>query len=869
MLQTFEKLTRMLTQEKRLGYKNKAVMGGFEKLAPNWVREAIGETTSDPIKSLIHEIEQNLLDYPTIAEADRPNYVHKILVKLHNVGETGPQSAPVKEKSHPPSPKQTVERPSSKKPNKNHTPPKKKAASQKTTVPNKPKHQSTQSPPKSTETRSSKQRPRHQATQQKPAPYVSEKAPEYDNTGLDSPVTRLPGIKEAMAKKLKNLSIYVVGDFLNLHPRRYDDYRSLKPINRLRYGEDVTVIGQVWETRKRDLAGHRTLITATVSDGTATINVTWFNQPWLVNQLKTGTQIVISGKVSEYLGRLTFQSPDWEELDKNLVHTGRIVPVYPLTSGITAKWLRQQIKRTVDYWSPRLIDPLPTDMTERLSLPRLGDATRQVHFPDDWDLLESSRRRMAFDELLLIQIAVLRQRQLWQAQQSQPINVAEGAMEKVIKALPFKLTGAQDKVIREIVADIQQNVPMNRLLQGDVGAGKTVVALTAMVLTAEDNGQAAILAPTEILVEQHFQGMSNLLQTIGQALGKTFEIRQLTGSTPAKERHQILEQLAQGNIDILVGTHAIIQEDIEFTNLRLAVVDEQHRFGVEQRAILRRKGNNPHMLVMTATPIPRTLSLTIYGDLDVSVIDELPPGRQVIETRWLSPRERERAYSFIQAQIAKQRQAFIICPLVEESDKLEAKSAIEEHKRLQKEVFPELKLGLLHGRMRPNEKDAVMRDFRDREIDILVSTSVVEVGIDVPNATIMLVEGANRFGLSQLHQFRGRVGRGEHKSYCLLLADKLSDEAQQRLEALERTNNGFELAEEDLKLRGPGEFFGTRQSGLPDMRFVKLSDTRLLETARREAKLILDEDSTLETSKYQQLHKNLNKFWEARSDINQ
>jgi ATP-dependent DNA helicase RecG len=678
----------------------------------------------------------------------------------------------------------------------------------------------------------------------------------------------LPGIKEAMAKKLANLGVRTIGDFLCLYPRRYDDYRQLKPINQLRYGEEVTIIAQVWETRQRDTRNGRPIITSTLSDGTATIEVTWFNQPWLAQKLQPGLQIVISGKVDEYLGRLTFQSPEWEELDKNLIHTGRLVPVYPLTEGITIKWLRNQIKATVDYWTRRLPDYLPEESRQRLAMPPLDESIRQIHFPDDWDKLEAARRRLAFDELLLIQLGVLRQRRAWQAQQGQPVTINSEAVERLLQALPFPLTSAQRRALDEIIADLQRDTPMSRLLQGDVGSGKTVVALAAMVLAVLDGSQAAILAPTEILAEQHFQGMNRLLAAIGETLGRSFQIRLLTGSTAAGERKELLDGLAGGQVDLLVGTHAIIQSNVEFKRLRLAVIDEQHRFGVEQRAALREKGFNPHMLVMTATPIPRTLALTLYGDLDLSIIDEMPPGRQVIETRWLTPKERERAYGFIQAQIEKGRQAFIICPLVEESGKTEAKSAVEEHKRLQTQIFPRLKLGLLHGRLKADEKEKVMTAFRDQEMHILVSTSVVEVGIDVPNATVILVEGANRFGLAQLHQFRGRVGRGEHQSYCLLLADSASAEAEQRLSVIERTNNGFELAEQDLQMRGPGEFFGTRQSGLPDLKLVKLTDTKLLELARQEAQFIFEKDPGLETPQNRLLARQLANFWSPRSDLN-
>jgi ATP-dependent DNA helicase RecG len=833
----------MLIQEKRLDYKNTTVFGGLEKYAPNWAAEALQEVSRDEDRQVIEEIRQDLCRYHEVDQEERPHFLHQILVKLHKADEMIPSNgstdeSPVEQK--PEQPAQSNDQATD--------------SAQKTQPPSK------QRQPSKTGTDQPESREKRPA--QKPPP-----PPEMANTGLDSPVTRLPGIKDAMAKRLERLGVRTVGDFLKLYPRRYDDYRALKPINQLKYGEDVTIIAQIWETRQIETRNKKVMVKSLLSDGTANIEVTWFNQPWLTNKLRAGKQIVISGTVDQYLGRLTFNSPEWEELDTEMVHTGRLVPVYPLTQGVTGKWLRNRIKTAVDYWSDRLPEHLPDDTRERLDLLPLNEAVAQIHFPDSWDKLEAARRRLAFDELLMVQFGVLRQRQRWQAQQGKPIAVQSEAVEKLLAALPFSLTGAQRKVLDDVTADMQRTVPMSRLLQGDVGSGKTVVALAAMVLTVLDGGQAAILAPTEILTEQHFKGMSKLLAPIGQQLGREFSIQMLTGSTTAADRRQILEELAAGKIDILVGTHAIIQSDVELDNLRFAVIDEQHRFGVKQRAALRDKGFNPHMLVMTATPIPRTLALTLYGDLDLSIIDEMPPGRQPIKTRWLSPRERERAYHFIHSQVAQGRQSYIICPLVEESEKTEAKSAIEEHKRLATQVFPKLKLGLLHGRMKGDEKEKVMRAFRDQETQILVSTSVVEVGIDVPNATVMLVEGANRFGLAQLHQFRGRVGRGEHESYCMLLADKLTPEAEERLQAVEKTLDGFELAEYDLKMRGPGEFFGTRQSGLPDLKLVKLSDTRLLELARKEAVNIFERDETLEQPQHRLLAKQVAEFWAKTTDL--
>jgi ATP-dependent DNA helicase RecG len=868
MLSSFDKLSRMLTQEKRLGYKNKAVFGGLEKLAPNWADEAMAEVSTPQERQAVEEIVGCLYRYPEIAEEDRPRYVHQMLVRLHRVADQAGASRekPVFQPAPTPAPVED-------KPKEEPAPAPLEDKVEEVPVPPDPpasviaEPEEDPLPPRlrpEVEVAKPAFRPREQRNYSSP---TRSDTHDFANTGLDSPVTKLPGIKTAMGSKLANLGIHTIKDFLQLYPRRYDDYRSLKTINQLEYGEEVTIIAQVWETRKRDTRNRMSITTSILSDGTATIEASWFNQPWLVNKLRPGTQVVISGKVDQYLGRLTFQSPEWEEVDQEQVHTGRMVPVYPLTQGITAKWLRSQIKGAVDYWAPRLTDYLAEEDIQRLRMPTLNRAISQIHFPDDWDELEKARRRLAFDELLMIQMGVLRQRQEWQAQPGRPVNLQPEIIDRLLQALPFPLTGAQRQALDGILADLQRNVPMSRLLQGDVGSGKTVVALASMVLAALDGGQAAILAPTEILAEQHFKSMSQMLATMSEALDRPFNLRLLTGSTSAADRQEIAENLVNGQVDLLVGTHAIIQENVEMKDLRLAVIDEQHRFGVAQRAALREKGINPHMLVMTATPIPRTLALTLYGDLDLSVIDEMPPGRQPIRTQWLAPQERERAYAFIRNQIEKGRQAFIICPLVEESDKTEAKSAVEEHKRLQTEIFPRLKLGLLHGRMKAEEKEQVMKAFRDQELHILVSTSVVEVGIDVPNATVILIEGANRFGLAQLHQFRGRVGRGEHRSYCLLLADKLTDDARQRLEAVESTTNGFELAEHDLKMRGPGEFFGTRQSGLPDLKLVKLSDTRLLELARNEAQLIFSKDSNLQAPEHRLLRQQVANFWEIGSDL--
>ena len=692
-----------------------------------------------------------------------------------------------------------------------------------------------------------------------------------ERPGLDSLVTVLLGIGPSHAKRFNRLGVETIRDLLYLFPHRYNDFSSLKTINQLEYGKEVTIIGNVWETKARETRKGGVIVTSIISDGTGTIQATWFNQPYLVRRLPAGRQIVLSGKIDEYLGRLVFQSPEWEPLEKELIHTARLVPVYPLTKGLSARWLRRLMKKTVDYWSKRLPDHLPATLRERANVLDLETAIGQIHFPADQESLKRARRRLSFDEFFMIQLGAQHQRHLWRSKSGRPLTINEELLSSFILSLPFALTGAQQRALQEIVKDLRQPQPMSRLLQGDVGSGKTVVAAAAMLLTVANGCQAVMMAPTEILAEQHHKTITELLAN------SSLETRLLTGSLTPLEKEEIREEAAAGDADILIGTHALIQEGVGFKDLGLAVIDEQHRFGVAQRAALRQKGIAetgpfsgpvcPHVLVMSATPIPRTLALTIYGDLDISVIDELPPGRQEIKTRWLLPRERERAYSFLRSQMEQGHQAFVICPLVEESEKIEAKAAVEEYERLKKEIFPDLKLGLLHGRMKGEEKEAVMGAFKRGEFDILVSTSVVELGIDVPNATVMLVEGANRFGLAQLHQFRGRVGRSEYQSYCLLLSDSSTPESQERLRAIETTQDGFALAEKDMELRGPGEFFGTRQSGLPALKLARLSDVRILEQARTEAQALFKEDPDLTKPEHRLLARKVKEFWRGEGDL--
>jgi ATP-dependent DNA helicase RecG len=708
-------------------------------------------------------------------------------------------------------------------------------------------------------------------------PATAPPAPTRPSVELSSPLSDVKGVGATRARRLERLGVHSIEDLLYLFPRRYDDFSQLKTIDQLLYGEEVTIVGVVWEAGNQKTRSGMNLTKAIISDGTGTVEAVWFNQPYMVRQLRHGQRIVLSGQVDQYLGHLTFQSPQWEPWRDKLLHTGRLVPVYPLTEGLGAKRLRTLIEAMVEKWAPQMIDPLPETLRQAYNLVDLPTALHQIHFPDDRDSLDRARHRLCFEEFLLIQLGVLKQRQAWQQRPGRAMVVDQQLLDAFVEGLPFQLTSAQQRVLHQITADLQKGRPMSRLLQGDVGSGKTVVALGAMLVAVTGGMQAVIMAPTEILAEQHYGTLTSLLSGAAETMAlkdaafaqqmSTLRVGLLTGSLSQADKDARREQIATGQLDIIVGTHALIQEGVSFKDLGLAVIDEQHRFGVAQRSALRQKGHNPHVLVMTATPIPRTLALTIYGDLDISTIDEMPPHRQKTVTSWLEPSERERAYAFLRSQVEDGRQAFIICPLIEESEKIEAKAAVSEYKRLQNDIFPDLTLALLHGRMSGTEKEGGMDRFRKGEFSVLVSTPVVEVGVDVPNATVMLVEGADRFGLAQLHQFRGRVGRGEHQSYCLLLAESPSLGGEQRLKIIETTVDGFLLAEEDLKMRGPGEFFGTRQSGLPDLRVAKLSDVRVLEQARQAALQLFEEDPQLARPEHGALAQKVREFWGVETDL--
>ncbi|UCC51621.1 MAG: ATP-dependent DNA helicase RecG [Anaerolineaceae bacterium] len=833
MARIFVRLERVLDLEAQQGYQDKAVVGGIRQFVVYWVGQAREEAVDEADRALIEQVAEALVDYGRLPGGEARARVIESL--MEGLGRRKSRlGIAVPDRKEPP----VETKPVTKK-----TPPKKPAITAQKAV---------------------KTRPPAVEPAQAELPAVIEPDPQ----GLAQPVLSINGVGPKIAEKLQKLGVTTILDLLYLFPRRYDDYTLMKPINKLQYGEQVTIIGTIWQTRAKRTRNNKVMVQTVISDGTGSVQITWFNQPWIVKQLPAGMQIVISGKVEQFLGRPVFNSPEWEPLELEPLRTRRIVPVYPLTEGLGSRKVREIVKAAVSYWAPRVPDVLPQDICQRQRLYALPRALQQIHFPDSQETLHDARRRLAFDELFLLQLGMQNQRHQWRSQSGIPIDVSPGRVIQFRNALPFPFTDAQQRVIDEIVADITHDVPMNRLLQGDVGAGKTVVAAAAMFATVSAGTQTALMAPTEILSEQHYRGLSKLLSPLGVRLAL------LTGSTAANEKAHIYAGLADGSIQMVIGTHALIQEGVTFKKLGLAVIDEQHRFGVDQRGALRQKGVqglngevNPHLLVMSATPIPRTLALSYYGDLDLSILDEMPPGRQEIKTRWLHSSERERAYSFIRRQAAEGRQAYIIFPLVEESEKIQAKAAVAEYEVLQKEVFPMLKLGLVHGRMKSEEKEEALRAFYEGEIDVLVATSVIEVGVDAPNSTVMVIEGANRFGLAQLHQFRGRVGRGEYQSYCILIADEGTPEAEERLLALEKTNDGFLLAEKDLELRGPGEFFGRRQSGLPELQLASLLDMEMLQIAQEEAVKLFEADPELQQADHAQLRERVGRFWEKAGDV--
>ncbi|MBI2430453.1 MAG: ATP-dependent DNA helicase RecG [Candidatus Levybacteria bacterium] len=644
---------------------------------------------------------------------------------------------------------------------------------------------------------------------------------------LQTPISNAGRFYKMYAHRLEKLGIITLEDFLYHIPSRYENYSLISRINELQAGEIVTIQATVTEIKNEFTKNGKRLQKAKVEDGTGEIDVIWFNQPFLINVIRKGDLLSLSGKVDWFSRRLVLQSPEYETIndDSPTIHTGRFVPIYPETKGVSSKWLRRQIYKTLQEYRQNLLEYIPDSIIQRNNFYAFSEAIEKAHFPKNLEEARKARERLAFDELFLLQLAALKRRSIWEKQlvgHHFTITTFQKQIEEFWEKLPFELTNAQKKAVKDIFADLASKKPMNRLLEGDVGSGKTVVSAIAMYIAHLNGFQSVLMAPTEILVLQHYQTISKLLEPFGVKVGLR------TGAHKGKDE-----------ADILVGTHAVLSDEINFKKLGLVVIDEQQRFGVEQRSIIRQKGKNPHLLTMTATPIPRTVALTLYGDLDLSYLDEMPKGRKKIKTWLVRSEKRESAYEWIKKQIENGDQVFIICPFIEESETMQTiKAAQKEYQRLQKEVFPNLKLGLLHGRLKAKEKDGVLQKFRDKELDILVATPVVEVGIDIPNATIILIEASERFGLAQLHQLRGRVGRGEKQSYCLLFTEIKNSQTIERIRAMETMHVGAELAEFDLRLRGPGELYGTMQHGVKQLKIASFSDFPLIEKTRREAEKI-------------------------------
>ena len=688
---------------------------------------------------------------------------------------------------------------------------------------------------------------------------------------LYTPVEYVKGIGPRRAQLLgEEVGVIKIADLLEYYPRDYLDRSRFKSIYQVgRSGEYETIQGIVVNQMEFTSRRSTKVLKVIVYDETATVSLMAFGKrtQYMKNSLKPDTKVVVSGKFKRSYNEMSTTEYTYEVLsdeDAELIHTGRVVPVYPLTAKLKQRSLRRWLKTVVDEYVSYVPEILPLDIRKRQKLMDRAIATKNIHFPDTDQHLKAARHRLAFDELFFLELGMALKKEKWETEKPGiSFQPKSDLLQKFVSSLPFQLTSAQKRVFSEIETDMKSGRCMSRLMQGDVGSGKTVVAAIAMLLAADNSYQSALMIPSEVLAEQHYNTLTNLLAPMG------LQVALLRSDMRKRDKDDALTRIQTGEANIAVGTQALIQPGVEFANLGLAIIDEQQKFGVMQRAELRKKGANPDVLVMTATPIPRTLALTVFGDLSVSSIDEMPPGRQKIVTRWVPEGRRQEMYAFIEEQIVQGRQAFLVYPLVEESEKLEdLKAATEMAEHFQHEVFPHLKVGLIHGRMRSEEKQEVMQQFKNNEMNILVSTTVIEVGIDIPNASLMLIEHAERFGLSDLHQLRGRVGRSHHKSYCLFIANPKNPDAVARVKAMVRTTDGFEIAEEDLKIRGPGEFFGKRQAGMPDLKVASLvKDVKLLELARKEAFQIAAADPALTQPQHQILKQILQEKWRTNLEM--
>ncbi len=686
----------------------------------------------------------------------------------------------------------------------------------------------------------------------------------YDKINLpdfwNKEVRFVKGVGKYRAKKLAKLEIETVADLLYHFPRDYNDWSKLKKIKNLRPEIKLTVTGTVKNLEKITPRQGLEIIKVAISDGTGILNGVWFNQPYILNKFERGEKYLFSGTVEYNYNQWEMKNPHYERLTGEL-NRGIILPVYHATKGVSQQALRKMIKNVLSNYKQRIREFLPTEIIKTYQFPLLIDALAMIHLPENKAEINSARKRFAYEELFILQLGLALRKNETKVEEQGIKHRGESRLStKFINALPFDLTAAQKRVWQEIKSDMKSNNVMNRLLQGDVGAGKTVIAILSLLETVESGYQGALMAPTEILAEQHYLKLKESLKDFD------IEIALLVGGLRKKEKEQLLAKIKAKEIDLVLGTHALIQDEIDFAQLGLVVIDEQHRFGVKQRAKLQEKGSNPDILVMTATPIPRTLALTVYGDLDVSVIDELPPGRKPVITEWRRSSSKDKIYQFVKQELKQGRQAYIVCPLIEESEKLDLQAAEELFLYLKEDIFSDFKLGLLHGKMKADEKDGIMDQFRDGEIDILISTTVIEVGVDVANASIMMIEDAQRFGLAQLHQLRGRVGRSQYQSYCILIANPSNKQGKERMKIMTKSNDGFVIAEEDLYLRGPGEFFGTRQHGMPDLKIADiLRDQKILKQARKDAFEIVANDAKLK--EHQVLKECLTEFFNYDFDL--